>query len=293
MGFLLALFITSMVALPGAINEQGPRFYFRWLLCTVTVALPIAFTCFYFLLSCASGPEWKGAAEHWSECLTTSKIVFAPFILSAAIALYMYSVLRLKKHYTYMLVSMQFGVLITVIFIFHALFFGGTRALGALLVPAAACVWYGIAAHKLSREQGQRNIELTRIILYTLPVWEIGIFWSRHIYYNLPDYAPGCYIVTAASYGHKSIVKPLYQTQHKDKLISVNQQLLTLWRFEQVWKSSFPLSHKCFRAAYNRTGPLIARQIRFKFMADIIYLMIKPVEWLAFLIVKSQIVKSP
>ncbi|MCA9430425.1 MAG: hypothetical protein KC940_07955, partial [Candidatus Omnitrophica bacterium] len=61
----------------------------------------------------------------------------------------------------------------------------------------------------------------------------------------------------------------------------VNQQLLTLKEFEVRLMKSAPRFHAGLRVVYNRVGPLGARMIRPKLLADLAYFALKPVEWVA------------
>ena len=62
---------------------------------------------------------------------------------------------------------------------------------------------------------------------------------------------------------------------------------MTFWGLERVWRQHLPLSHSCFRALYNRLGPMLSRRIRTPFVADMVYLLLKPVEVLGWLGIES------
>ncbi len=61
----------------------------------------------------------------------------------------------------------------------------------------------------------------------------------------------------------------------------VNQQLATLWAFEVLWRECAPQSHAVFRRGYNLVGPVIARRITSPWIADALYIALKPAELLA------------
>ena len=79
-------------------------------------------------------------------------------------------------------------------------------------------------------------------------------------------------------------VGPFFEIEHCGQTRRANQQLITLWQFENLWREKFPRSHQVFRRGYNRLGPRLAAKIRSPWRADLIFLALKPGEWLAWLI---------
>jgi hypothetical protein len=88
----------------------------------------------------------------------------------------------------------------------------------------------------------------------------------------------GCFVVTAAGCGHRRFVGPFFEIQRHGRRIQVNQQLITLRQFEDLWRQRAPHSHRCCRFLYNRLGPAMAAQIRSPWLADLAYAAIKPAE---------------
>jgi len=66
----------------------------------------------------------------------------------------------------------------------------------------------------------------------------------------------------------------------------VNRQLLIFWQFEALWQKSSPRTHHGFRWIYNRIGPMVAQRVRSKFIADTVYLLLKPFEMIAASVVR-------
>ncbi len=64
----------------------------------------------------------------------------------------------------------------------------------------------------------------------------------------------------------------------------VNRQLQIANAFEQILEERCPRLHRCVRSNYDRYGYPISKHIRKAWQADLIYLIMKPAEWL-FLIV--------
>ena len=92
------------------------------------------------------------------------------------------------------------------------------------------------------------------------------------------------YLCTVAAGGHEKIVKPLRLGIRHGHEVIVNRQLCVANAFEQVLEEKIPRVHKVIRGAYDKYGFPVARLIKTKVAADIVYFMMKPVEWI-FLIV--------
>ncbi|MFK5971310.1 MAG: hypothetical protein QM487_14490 [Candidatus Marithrix sp.] len=106
-------------------------------------------------------------------------------------------------------------------------------------------------------------------ILYKYPL-------TKQLYNQLPI-SSDCFIVSAAANGHPHIVK---STINPNTGRIVNYQLYVFRTFETKLANSFPNIHRKLRFIYNRIGPCIAKQIRYKWQADVIYLLLKPLEWM-------------
>lgn len=93
----------------------------------------------------------------------------------------------------------------------------------------------------------------------------------------------GHYLCTIAAGGHKNVVKPLRLGTRRGEVIVVNRQLCIANAFEEVIQERFPKFHKGIRSFYDSYGYPVSRHITTPLRADIIYLLMKPLEW-AFLI---------
>ncbi len=92
------------------------------------------------------------------------------------------------------------------------------------------------------------------------------------------------YLCTVAAGGHQKVVKPQrYGVRHGHRVI-VNRQLCVANAFEQVLEERTPKFHKRVRHFYDTYGFPIAKLIKTKTAADIVYFIMKPLEWI-FLIV--------
>lgn len=93
----------------------------------------------------------------------------------------------------------------------------------------------------------------------------------------------GHYLCTIAAGGHEKIVKPLRFGLRRGEVIVVNRQLCIANAFEEVIQERFSGFHKKIRSFYDSYGYPVSRHITTPLRADIIYILMKPLEW-AFLI---------
>lgn len=90
----------------------------------------------------------------------------------------------------------------------------------------------------------------------------------------------GHYLCTVAAGGHKKVVKPLrYGTRHGATII-VNRQLCVANAFEDYIQEKLPRFHKVIRGAYDKYGYPVSKHITTPFRADVVYILMKPLEWL-------------
>lgn len=92
------------------------------------------------------------------------------------------------------------------------------------------------------------------------------------------------YLCTVAAGGHDRVVKPIRMGERHGHRIVVNRQLLIANAFEQILEEKTPKIHRAIRDFYDTHGYPIARHIKTKTAADMVYFIMKPLEWL-FLIV--------
>ena len=135
---------------------------------------------------------------------------------------------------------------------------------------------------------GQRPDSFIRAFLET----------SSFNYSNIPAPKPeivegdGHYLCTVSAKGHKKLVKPIRAGIRRGLRIPVNRQLLIANAFENILEQYTPTFHKVIRNFYDKYGYPISRHINSKWSADVIYLLMKPLEWL-FLVVLYTVDKKP
>ena len=92
------------------------------------------------------------------------------------------------------------------------------------------------------------------------------------------------YLCTVAAGGHPTVVKPIRTGKRHGNRVIVNRQLCIANAFEQLIQERTPNFHSFIRGLYDKVGYPIAKHINSPYMADIIYFIMKPLEWI-FLIV--------
>lgn len=90
----------------------------------------------------------------------------------------------------------------------------------------------------------------------------------------------GHYLCTVAAGGHAGIVKPIRMGERHGHRVVVNRQLCIANAFEQILEERTPRFHKAVRRFYDTCGFPIAKLIRTKAAADLVYVLMKPLEWI-------------
>jgi hypothetical protein len=285
--WILLIGILSALALPPVLKEKSwRRLFIALILSFVGVVVPLV----VFLLSSFMEPEWNGACAYgWLDCFIAGKLALTPLVLLATAALYALEILRVENRTSrWIVVGFFLGAIVaTICFLFGMVCLGSEADVPKLwlLVPFYVAAWYSIRAAQLIKASRFSFWPNFISLVGSLPFWLVSWLWSRSLYASLPDKPPSdCFIVTAAGRGHAKIVGPHFEIEHKGRRRMANQQLLTFWQLENLWRNRAPRSHRIFRCGYNRLGPVIATQIKSAWLADFTYLAIKPVELMAKLI---------
>ena len=92
------------------------------------------------------------------------------------------------------------------------------------------------------------------------------------------------YLCTVAAGGHEKVVKPIRLGKRHGHEVIVNRQLCIANAFEQILEERTPRFHKVVRHFYDTCGFPVAKLIRSRCVADLVYFLMKPLEWF-FLIV--------
>lgn len=86
------------------------------------------------------------------------------------------------------------------------------------------------------------------------------------------------YLCTVAAGGHPKIVKPIRKGMRHGHEVIVNRQLCIANAFEQVMEEYTPVFHRHIRRFYDKYGFPVARAIRSPYIADVVYILMKPLE---------------
>lgn len=119
-----------------------------------------------------------------------------------------------------------------------------------------------------------------------LAAWRFSVLEMLKIYASLPPSPPDCYIATAAARGHRPIVQA-QPVALPTGLLWVNSQLQYLKCTELALMTLSPHLHRPLRISYDLIGKALARILTNPFLADLAYLTLKPLEWLARLVLKT------
>lgn len=88
------------------------------------------------------------------------------------------------------------------------------------------------------------------------------------------------YLCTVAANGHRKLVKPIRMGERHGHRVVVNRQLCIANAFEQILEERTPRLHKHIRHFYDTYGFPIAKHIRTRLAADVVYVIMKPLEWI-------------
>jgi hypothetical protein len=282
---ILCLILIALAMPPALERRSWKRFFICVILSFIGVVLPL----FVFFFSGFLVPEWKGGCPHgWLDCFHVGKLALTPLVLVATAALYAEDIARSKNEVGWC-VAMCFltGAVVSSVCLVVGLVIqkiGFDRMHAWLLVPSYVSVWYSIRTIQLIKAAKPGFKVYAATFLISLPFWIGSVLWSKKYYLSLPDKAPDCFVVTAAMRGHPFLVGPFREINRRNHVCRANQQLATLWQFENAWRIRAPKSHAIFRRAYNRIGPIIAARIQSPWPADLTFIAIKPVELVARLI---------
>lgn len=95
-----------------------------------------------------------------------------------------------------------------------------------------------------------------------------------------PVYYDTHYLCTVSLRGHAGLVRPIRYGLRRGEKIVVNRQLCVANAFEQLLMEKSPRFHKKVRSFYDTYGYPVSRHITSPWSADIVYLIMKPLEWI-------------
>ena len=281
--------VCLILALFAGLNQTSWKWFLvSFFLSLFCIVIPILL----FLLSIFLVPEWKGGARFsWLDCFHLGKFALTPLVLWASAAFYVVQILspEEERYEKWVISGILNGAVVSTLFFLHALIIHSfSEKMIYLVVPLYASGWYIVLSVKLFKQHRAQIEKYIRPVYFSLPLWILSIWWSATHFSNLSDTPPrNCFVVSSALEGHVRVVGPLKKIKCGDSIRFVNTQILIFWKFEEIWKKNFPDSHRIFRKIYNNTGPYLASCVRTPLMADLIYILLKPLELFARLIIIS------
>lgn len=150
--------------------------------------------------------------------------------------------------------------------------------LSAFCIPLLTLLWVGLLL------LGQEPDSFVRAFTET---YKHGLSQLKCDYATCPDQH---FLCTIASEGHSTLVQPLRFGERQGCRIKVNRQLLVANAFEEILAERHPVLHLFVRRHYNRFGRACRRgfqQLRFAWVADTMYVAMKPLEWIFVLVLYS------
>jgi hypothetical protein len=87
------------------------------------------------------------------------------------------------------------------------------------------------------------------------------------------------YLCTVAAQGHPWLVRPERMGVRNGHAILVNRQLAVANAFEDLLHTRWPRFGRLCRDVYDRVGLPVSRYLRRRWMADAVYVVMKPFEW--------------
>lgn len=111
--------------------------------------------------------------------------------------------------------------------------------------------------------------------------WKLAFDRALVEYARLPTTPPDCYIATAATKGHAFLVGSWTTHSAAGAPFLANQQLVRFKAFELLLQVACPRTHRLLRRWYDRWGAWMAGLLVSCLLADLAYLTLKPLEWLA------------
>lgn len=119
-----------------------------------------------------------------------------------------------------------------------------------------------------------------------IAAWRYDLLKMFGLYSALPTAPPDCYIATAAAKGHPRFVRSREVILPNGQSMRVNAQLQRLKCAELAIMAAAPRLHAILRKLYDIAGKLLAGGIQTPLWADIVYLTLKPAEWISFLVLR-------
>lgn len=169
-------------------------------------------------------------------------------------------------------------------FFFITMILGVSAPFWSFLIALQAARW--LWKHHETRLTLPRGLGiLAWLLAYTFAL-RFNILKMFELYNALPTEPPNCYIATAAARGHPRFVGSRVVTLANGKSMRVNRQLQRLKAAEIALMGVSAPSHRMMRRMYDVIGKRLAARIQNPLLADVAFLLLIPIEWGAFFVLK-------
>ena len=156
-----------------------------------------------------------------------------------------------------------------------------------IFAPWITAAAFAAPSISLAKRSAERQFSIKSMLLAMTWLSAFAASWREAwvralvLYSELPLQPNDCFVVGAAAKGHSWFVGSwrFCGTGH-----SVNRQVLRLKGCELLLKAWMPKMHNRLRRVYDVVGPAIANRINSPWIADGVYLMLKPAEFVAWLV---------
>lgn len=126
---------------------------------------------------------------------------------------------------------------------------------------------------------GQKPDALIRVFTDT---YRHGFSQLDHECLSVDCSTSGHFLCTVGAQGHRAVVRPVRYGERHGHRIVCTRQLLVANAFEELMQERWPRTHAFVRRHYNRVGRAVHRHygiFRIRWVADAVYLLMKPLEW--------------
>ncbi|MGD8457048.1 MAG: hypothetical protein PVF83_11730, partial [Anaerolineales bacterium] len=207
---------------------------------------------------------------------------------------WMFSLAKKRKRYTFYII---FGLFLLILLLLHIYFWDDVILLAVgIFIFIFGPFWCFIISinisikllkiYELSKQENRKSV--VGLIAWLVPFlvsWRLAYIKMLQIYSSFPP-PPHCYIATAVAKGHPSFVKSKPVDFRDGCVVWVNAQLRTFKCAELLLSVIWPKVHQIIRAIYDVFGPPLARLIVHPIQADLVYIILKPVEWVIKIIMR-------
>lgn len=257
-------------------KKEWSLFFRRVVIFLLGIAVPIV----SFVFSDALKADWKGGTKFgFLSLLVSSKIVLLPLVVWATISFFRTQIYPRQESKRWEMVGLGLGTIVAVFSLISGFFAKGIELLWfapsflsqffrnfqntsvsdvlglfvffpLVLAPLYTPLWYGWATWSALSKRKQKTTRsvVTDVAIISLPFMSAALIYARRLYENLPDAAPGCYIVSATALTPTRFIATIIDPSN-GRLLS--RQLLIFKAFEYAWIASNGSSHAIFRFFYN------------------------------------------